>query len=127
MQDGHELVAPAEGSPLGLRDDPDYAEDPFEPKGSAGVLLYTDGLTEARRAEEFFALDRVSEVLGALEDPTPSEAMAVLRARVADLAYGTLSDDLCLLAARIDSRDTTAASAWVTWMGARQAAAPLSR
>ena len=40
-------------------------------------------------------------MLGALDDPSPSEAIAVLRARVADFAYGTLTDDLCMLAARI--------------------------
>jgi hypothetical protein len=43
----------------------------------------------------------VSAVLGQLENPSPSEAIAVLRARVADFAYGTLTDDLCMLAARI--------------------------
>jgi hypothetical protein len=31
----------------------------------------------------------------------PTDAVAVLRARVAEFAYGTLTDDLCLLAARI--------------------------
>jgi hypothetical protein len=34
-------------------------------------------------------------------NPSASEAVAVLRARVADFAYGALTDDLCLLAARI--------------------------
>jgi serine phosphatase RsbU (regulator of sigma subunit) len=65
-------------------------------------LLYTDGLTEARRNGEFFGLERVSAVLGELHDPSPSEAVAVLRARVAEFAYGTLTDDLCMLAARVD-------------------------
>ena len=41
-------------------------------------------------------------MLGELQNPSPSEAIAILRARVADFAYGTLTDDLCLLAARID-------------------------
>jgi hypothetical protein len=31
----------------------------------------------------------------------PTEAVAILRARVAEFACGTLTDDLCLLAARI--------------------------
>jgi phosphoserine phosphatase RsbU/P len=66
-----------------------------------GVLLYTDGLTEARRNEEFFGLEGVSAALGELHDPSPSEAIAILRARVADFSYGALTDDLCMLAARI--------------------------
>ncbi len=65
------------------------------------MLLYTDGLTEARRDDSSFGIEGVSAVLGELQDPSPSEAIAVLRARVADFAYGTLTDDLCMLAARI--------------------------
>jgi hypothetical protein len=48
-----------------------------------------------------FGLDRVSAALGGLHQASPTEAVGVLRARVADYAYGTLTDDLCLLAARI--------------------------
>jgi Stage II sporulation protein E (SpoIIE) len=33
--------------------------------------------------------------------PAPTEAVGVLRTRVAEFAYGTLTDDLCLLAARV--------------------------
>jgi hypothetical protein len=43
----------------------------------------------------------VSATLGGVHKPSPSEAVAVLPVRVADFAYGTLTDDLCLLAARI--------------------------
>ena len=46
------------------------------------VLLYTDGLTEARHDGELFGLEGVSAVLGKNKNPSPSEAIAVLRARV---------------------------------------------
>jgi phosphoserine phosphatase RsbU/P len=101
MHDGQELTAPSQGPPLGLEEDPEYVEGSLRARGSAGVLLYTDGLTEARRNEEFFGLESVSAVLGELDDPSPSEAIAILRARVADFSYGALTDDLCMLAARI--------------------------
>ena len=65
------------------------------------MLLFTDGLTEARRDGSFLGIEGVSAVLGELDNPSPSEAIAVLRARVADFAYGALTDDLCMLAARI--------------------------
>ena len=39
--------------------------------------------------------------LAELHNPSPKEVVAILRTRVADFAYGTLTDDLCLLAARI--------------------------
>ncbi len=101
MNTGEELAAPKQGLPLGLEEDPDYTEGSLRLRDPAGVLLYTDGLTEARRDDRFFGIEGVSAVLGALDDPSPSEAIAVLRARVADFAYGTLTDDLCMLAARV--------------------------
>jgi serine phosphatase RsbU (regulator of sigma subunit) len=101
MHDGQELTAPRQGSPLGLEEDPDYAEGSLRLTGRASLLLYTDGLTEARRDDSFFGSEGISAVLDSLDDPSPSEAIAVLRARVADFAYGTLTDDLCMLAARI--------------------------
>ena len=65
------------------------------------MLPYTDGLTEARHDGEMFGLNGVRAALGRLHKPSPNEVVAALRARVADFAYGTLTDDLCLLAARI--------------------------
>lgn len=102
MHDGRELAVPGQGFPLGVRKDPDSVEGSLRSDGPAGVLLYTDGLTEARRDGELFGVEGVSDVLGGLQNPSPSEAVAILRARVAEFAYGSLTDDLCMLAARID-------------------------
>jgi serine phosphatase RsbU (regulator of sigma subunit) len=101
MHDGHELVAPRQGPPLGIGADPEFAEGSLRANGNAAVLLYTDGLTEARREGKLFGLEGVSAVLGELHDPSPSEAVAQLRARVGEYAAGSLTDDLCMLAARI--------------------------
>jgi serine phosphatase RsbU (regulator of sigma subunit) len=70
--------------------------------GGAGVLLYTDGLTEARHGGKVFGLEAVSAALSGLQAPSPKEAVAILRTRAAQFAYGTLTDDICLLAARIN-------------------------
>ena len=67
-----------------------------------GLLLYPAGLTEARRDRELFGLEGVSAVLRELEDPSPTEVIAIMRTRVAEFAYGNLTDDLCMLAANID-------------------------
>jgi sigma-B regulation protein RsbU (phosphoserine phosphatase) len=101
LDDGHELIAPRQGTPLGLGPDPGFVEGSQRSTAGAGVLLYTDGLTEARHDGQMFGLDGVSAVLAGLRRPSPTEAVAVLRTRVADFAYGTMTDDLCLLAARI--------------------------
>jgi serine phosphatase RsbU (regulator of sigma subunit) len=101
LDDGAELIAPRQGMALGLRADLECVEGSRRSTAGAGVLLYTDGLTEARHGGELFGLDAVSAALGGLHRPSPTEALAVLRARVAEFAYGGLTDDLCMLAARI--------------------------
>ena len=102
LDDGRELIATRQGCPLGVRADPGCVEGSRRSTAGAGVLLYTDGLTEARHDGKLFGLDGVSAALGGLHRPSPTEAVAILRARLADFAYGTLTDDLCLLAARIN-------------------------
>jgi serine phosphatase RsbU (regulator of sigma subunit) len=101
LDDGQELTALTQGTVLGLGADLGCVEGSRPSTSGAGVLLYTDGLTEARHDGKLFGLEGVSDALGGLHRPSPSEAVAILRARVADYAYGTLTDDLCLLAARI--------------------------
>jgi serine phosphatase RsbU (regulator of sigma subunit) len=103
MQDGRELVAPTQGIPLGVRADPEYVEGMLRPDEPTGVLLYTDGLTEARHNGAFFGLEGVTAVLGELEDASARKAVAALGERVAAFADpGSLADDLCMLAASID-------------------------
>jgi sigma-B regulation protein RsbU (phosphoserine phosphatase) len=101
LDNGHELIAHRQGTALGLGPDPGFVEGSQRATVGAGVLLYTDGLTEARHDGQMFGLDGVSAALDSLDRPSPTESVAVLRARVAEFAYGTLTDDLCLLAARI--------------------------
>jgi serine phosphatase RsbU (regulator of sigma subunit) len=102
IDDGGELITPSQAIPLGIRPDLECVEGSRQSTAGPGVLLYTDGLTEARHDGKLFGLDGVSAALGGLQRPSPTEAVAVLRARVADFAYGALTDDLCLLAARVN-------------------------
>jgi sigma-B regulation protein RsbU (phosphoserine phosphatase) len=101
LDGGQELIAPRQGVPLGVDADPHCAEGRHEPTSGEGVLLYTDGLTEARHDGRLFGLEAVSDALAGLQRPSAAEAVALLRARVADYAYGSLTDDLCLLATRM--------------------------
>jgi sigma-B regulation protein RsbU (phosphoserine phosphatase) len=102
LDDGRELTAATQGTLLGTRPDPGCVEGSLKAPPGTGVLLYTDGLTEARHDGMQFGLDAVSAALAGLHRPSPAEAIAVLRARVAEFASGTLTDDLCMLAARIE-------------------------
>jgi serine phosphatase RsbU (regulator of sigma subunit) len=101
LDEGEELLAPAQGTPLGIRSDPGCSEGSRRSNGDGGVVLYTDGLTEARHGGQLFGLEGASAALGALNKPSATEAIGVLCARSAEFAKGILTDDICLLAARI--------------------------
>ena len=101
LNDGRELVAPTQGTPLGIRSDPGCVEGSGRSNGGGGVVLYTDGLTEARHGGKLFGLNGAAAALGGLDKPSPIEAIGALRASAAEWAQGVLTDDICLLAARI--------------------------
>ena len=101
LDDGTELATPAQGIPLGVEEAPLFAEGVHRVDPSTGVLLYTDGLTEARHEGRFFGQEGVTTVLSELHSPSPQDAVARLRARVTAFADATLTDDLCVLAARV--------------------------
>jgi sigma-B regulation protein RsbU (phosphoserine phosphatase) len=103
LDDGEELLAPIQGTPLGIRVDPGCLEGSRRANGGGGggVVLYTDGLTEARHGGQLFGLEGASAALESLDRPSPAEAIGVLQARSAEFAKGLLADDICLLAARI--------------------------
>ena len=95
-------MAPRQGTPLGLVDDPGYVEGWCRSATAAGVLLYTDGLTEARHGKQFFGLDRVTATLAKLRHRGPSDVVGILTAEVAAFAGERLRDDLWVLAARFE-------------------------
>ena len=66
----------------------------FEP---AALAVAVAGLLTSR----LLGLDAVRAVLTDLHRGSPKETVAVLCARAAEFAYGGLTDDICLLAARI--------------------------
>ncbi|WP_187368889.1 PP2C family protein-serine/threonine phosphatase [Baekduia soli] len=101
LDTGEELLGAEQGVPLGLDTHLECLEGSRQCEAGEGLLLYTDGLTEARRDGEQFGLPGVRHALADVAHPSPAEVIAILRSRVAEFAYGTLTDDLCLLAARI--------------------------
>ena len=80
-----ELKIAAQAAPLALGD---------------AILLYSDGLYEARGHGQRFGLDRV---IAAVSDPTvppATEIIANLRAAVVQFADRSLTDDICIIAMR---------------------------
>lgn len=66
-----------------------------------GVLLYTDGVTEARHNGEQFGQTRLAKSIRTLGGHAPSEVVATVTAEVQEFAATGLADDLCIVAARI--------------------------
>ena len=96
-------LSPAQPSPpLGLRAQPVPLTLELQPADR--LLLYTDGMTEARRAGDraFFPAERlVAPTLGSGSLP---EGLGALRAALVQWADGHLEDDVALLAVEVDSR-----------------------
>jgi serine phosphatase RsbU (regulator of sigma subunit) len=69
------------------------------------VLLFTDGLTEAHRSRrELFGERRLTEVVQDNAGMPPDELVRRLEAAVLDHSGASLSDDLCIVAARVVSQ-----------------------
>jgi len=68
-----------------------------------GILLYTDGLTDARppggRYEPYGTV-RLARAIARLEDPSPEQAVHRLVEAATLFSRGALPDDLCLVALR---------------------------
>jgi stage II sporulation SpoE-like protein len=95
LHDGRQLAAPRQGMPPGLADEPAYAEDRFALRSPRRTAVHRRADRSAD-PKELFGLDRVNAAIAELPDPTPSQAVDLLRRRVAELADGPAADDLCL-------------------------------
>jgi serine phosphatase RsbU (regulator of sigma subunit) len=90
------LEPPAARPPLGLGGAAVVDHVDLEPGDR--LLLYTDGLTEARRPDDrrFFPEDTIAS---ALAEPDPFVALATLREQLLDWGGGTLADDVAMVLA----------------------------
>ena len=103
------------GLPLGLADRIDCSRGQRRLAHGDGVLLFTDGLTEARRPfsellaigqergrprPELFGDDRIAAVLAEHAGEEPRTVLGALRAAAERFTGGGLADDLCMVAVR---------------------------
>ena len=100
LDTGEELSG-ARTIPLGLAGDWACTPEAHRLSPGEGVLLYTDGVTEARHNSEQFGERRLAHRIQALEGRSPREVVAAVTNEVKDFAASGLADDVCVLAARI--------------------------
>ncbi|HEY3217313.1 MAG TPA: SpoIIE family protein phosphatase [Candidatus Eisenbacteria bacterium] len=77
---------------LGVRAEADYPDTSVELRGGDVALIYSDGLTEARRGEELFGLERVRRVLDASAGRRAADILAGLLGAVREFAEDPLDD-----------------------------------
>lgn len=100
LDTGEELSG-ARAPPLGLSEELvcTTAEQQLVP--GTGVLLYTDGVTEARHDGDQFGQSRLAQIVQALKGQGPTEVVAAVTTEVQRFAATRLADDLCVVGARI--------------------------
>jgi sigma-B regulation protein RsbU (phosphoserine phosphatase) len=97
---GRELDPAGAAQPLGLDHDLDVAAGSIALAEDDGVLLYTDGILDARDANGVrFGEERLSALVGEYAGATAEGLVDHLRQALADFTPAA-GDDVCLLAAR---------------------------
>lgn len=123
---GSELEGAHGGIPLGLEPDLGCRTSSAELPPGSGVLLFTDGVLEARApggadsAEDgTFGSRRLSRQLMDLRGASPDAVVDEVRSAAESFSGGRLADDLCLLAVRTGVDDLGSARAPAAPVGAR--------
>jgi serine phosphatase RsbU (regulator of sigma subunit) len=103
LADGLPLGELRTGHPLGIAPELADLETSRCALPPAGILLYTDGLTDARppgRSFRPFGESRVAMSIGELDAPSPEQVVEHLARAAQTFSRGALPDDLCLVAVR---------------------------
>jgi serine phosphatase RsbU (regulator of sigma subunit) len=107
LDDGTPLPnRPSAGVPLGIEDSTGCATAASSLALGSGLLLYTDGVTEARSSngaapDALFGERRLADLISELRGEPPTAVVERIRDAVLDHTGGRLEDDLCLVALRI--------------------------
>ena len=92
--------------PLGVTHDLRLEERKLELREGDGLLLYTDGLSEARTdgldTPDLLGAERIGRVVREHAGAGPHELADALRSVAEQHSGGRLADDLCLVALRVD-------------------------
>jgi serine phosphatase RsbU (regulator of sigma subunit) len=91
------------GLPLGVEADQIYAEERVRLEPGSTVVLYTDGVVEARRDSELYGEERLDRLLAEARDLAAQDLAAEILADCRAFAGGELGDDcaiVCLKLAR---------------------------
>jgi serine phosphatase RsbU (regulator of sigma subunit) len=100
LPDGSTRPLEAHGLVLGIDGDQQYAESRVELPVGASLVLYTDGVVEARRDGELYGDDRLDALLAEGHDLPARSLAAAVAEDAREFAGGDLSDDLAVVVIR---------------------------
>ncbi len=87
--------------PLGMEESTSYRQQTAVLPKNSFLLLYTDGLIEARFGDQFFGLQRLLEVARDFRGSDPQALVDFILTKVEDFSGYTLADDIALLAIHV--------------------------
>jgi GAF domain-containing protein len=97
-----EFPVPTEGDlPAGVQRGVVYATNRVVLPDDSTILMYTDGLSDARRGRELFTERRLRKTLAAHHDLPAQELADAMLGTVADFADGVLDDDSAIVVVKL--------------------------
>lgn len=96
-----ERIGDSAGGVLGVIDDPALSSEVFEMAPGDALVLYTDGIIEARRGDDFFGEERLRAGVADAKGSAQAIVDEVL-GRLDRYRSGSLADDVAMLVAVVD-------------------------
>jgi serine phosphatase RsbU (regulator of sigma subunit) len=97
LPDGEVRPVDVRGLALGVERDQAYVDTRVQLPPGAGVVLYTDGVVEARRDGEFYGSERLDELLATRSELSAAELARAVLDDCRSFAGGDLSDDCAVV------------------------------
>ena len=94
---GEIVLLIAGGMALGILNDQSYSQSQIQLAAGDKILLYTDGVTDAKCGDTFFGVMRLKEIFSSGQNKLPSEFITYLSRAVREFSGGYFQDDVALL------------------------------
>lgn len=103
LDTGTPILGPRPGLPLGIEFESTYPLHTVSSEAIPGMLLYTDGLNEARSDQGgLFGEKRIEQIIQDHDGESVEVICSTLQEAATTFSHGELADDLCLIAVRWD-------------------------
>jgi PAS domain S-box-containing protein len=99
--DGRVEILEGDGLPLGLFPDAEPGRLELELHKGDVLFFYTDGVTDARNADQGFFEDRLADALAAVAGRSAADIVHAIQELVNSFSAGELKDDVTILAVRV--------------------------